>query len=307
MRPAIRTLLATTTAAAVLLSGLTAVAQDRYGPDPEFDDAYAYSRRGGERVERREAVQVGGESRYEQRGGGYVGEPAFYDDRDFGDDGYEDPPAYAGEPAYGDDGYGGRASTGGPLYAGDDDAERPARTGGPLYADEGYGRGDAYAYRERGGGSGYRREEYRSEGYSGRYEDGEYREERWAGGGGYEEGYGWRDDERGGERRVKRKWTCANAPVEKAWKMGCPGAGELRLSGDFFYGATGGVGPEYIDGGGGGGGGVAVAGAGAGAGAFAYAQAGASVNIRIGGGKRRGHPGKPGHPPKGGGGCGKCK
>jgi hypothetical protein len=101
-------------------------------------------------------------------------------------------------------------------------------------------------------------------------------------------------------------YRCPRSRDERDDRSAC---GEIRLSDGFFYGATGGVGPDYIDAGGGGGGGYVMVGGGANAGAGAYASARASVGVSIRIGGRRGgggHPEKPGggHPPKGGGGCG---
>jgi hypothetical protein len=69
--------------------------------------------------------------RYEDRGGGYVGEPAHY----------EEPRGYAGEPVYRD----GEVRTGGPLYA-----EREDRYGARRTAYEERG-GYSWGYEERGG------------------------------------------------------------------------------------------------------------------------------------------------------------
>jgi hypothetical protein len=194
--------------------------------------------------------------RYEDRGGGYVGEPAHY----------EEPRASVGEPVYRDE----PARTGGPLiydrpYAGEPAYhDEEVRTGGPLYAD----REDRYgarrtSYEERGG-------------YS------------W----GYEERGGWerrdgRDREDWGRERCRQRYDDRGRLLESC--------GEIRLSDSFFWGG-GGVGPEYIDGGGGGGGGYAEAGAGATAFASARASVGVSIRIGgkrgHGGGKPHGGCGK---------------
>lgn len=133
-----------------------------------------------------------------------------------------------------------------------------------------------------------------SDGYEeARYEEGYYEEELYA------DEY-WADDrddhyDRRRHKPCQPRYDDRGRAVERC--------GEVRLSDGFFWGG-GGVGPEYIDAGGGGGG-VVYAGAGASASASASAHASVGVSIRIGGGKRGHGGGKPGHPPKGGGGC--CK
>jgi hypothetical protein len=69
--------------------------------------------------------------RYEERGGGYVGEPAHY----------EEPRGYAGEPVYHDE----EVRTGGPLYADREDRYGARRT---SYEERG---GYSWGYEERGG------------------------------------------------------------------------------------------------------------------------------------------------------------
>ncbi|MBI1407772.1 MAG: hypothetical protein GC145_16790 [Caulobacter sp.] len=111
--------------------------------------------------------------------------------------------------------------------------------------------------------------------YEGRYDDGDWDDGDWT------------YDDRGG-LACERPARGRDRGGDYDDHAGC---GELRLPGSFFYGATGGVGPDYID-------------AGGGASAYASARASVGVSIRIGGG--RGRPGRPGggHPPRGGGGCG---
>lgn len=164
--------------------------------------------------------------------------------------------------------------------------------------------------------------------------DSRYAEEAWAGDDRYAERRAWEEEDEGFRyRREESGWREASADHyddrDRGWDnarddLACErprdrraddrhddhgrhdGCGEIRLPGSFFYGATGGVGPEYIDAGGGGGGVVIVGGsAGAGASAYASARASVGVSIRIGGGGR-GRPGRPGggHPLKGGCGCG---
>ncbi|HYE44752.1 MAG TPA: hypothetical protein VEA44_03160 [Caulobacter sp.] len=170
-------------------------------------------------------------------------------------------------------------------------------TGGYGYADESAWADDGYGYRDGRASADGDRDDYRYEngrgyeegyryeaGYDDRYEEGRYEEERWV------------DDRRDGHRGPKRKCQPRHDDRGRAIET----CGEVRLSDSFFWGG-GGVGPEYIDAGGGGGGGFAYAGAGASASAYASARASVGVSIRIGG--KRGHGGKPGHPPKGGGCC----
>ena len=148
----------------------------------------------------------------------------------------------------------------------------------------------AESVRRHGDRGGFRQEDARHYEGGGRYEEGYYEEELYA------DEY-WADD--GEDRYADRRHHKPCQPRFDERGRAVESCGEIRLSDSFFWGG-GGVGPEYVDAGGGGGG---IAYAGSEASAFASARASVGVSIRIGG--KRGHGGKPGHPPKGGGGC--CK
>lgn len=166
----------------------------------------------------------------------------------------------------------------------------------PVRQDDGYRQstsgGDAYSYQRREEGYGWQASHEESYGY--------------------EDGYAYQDQYDDAEEGYDDRQAPPCQPRYDNRGRVLQSCGEIQLSDGFFYGATGGVGPDYIDaGGGGGGGGIAYASSGSssGASAFASARASVGVSIRIGGG-RGGHPGKPGggggggHPGKGGCGCG---
>lgn len=152
-------------ASALALSPVLALAAQPYAPGYE-DDAYAYQRSGsgGEAYSYRRDVSehdgavVRGEVncqgyclppgykieepvRYEERGDGYVGEPAHY----------EEPRGYVDEPVYHHE----EARTGGPLYAEREDRYGARRT---SYEESG---GYSWGYEERSGWEG------RDDGYDG--------------------------------------------------------------------------------------------------------------------------------------------
>jgi hypothetical protein len=206
---------------------------------------------------------------------------------------------YGPEVSAGDEAYAyRRAAESGERYSYERrEGEAPANTG---CADRSRDRSDgaytcweaAESVRRRGDQGGYEsgvRYEERDRYEEARYEEDYYEEELYA------DEY-WAEDRYDDRRHQK---PCHPRLDERGRAIET--CGEIRLSDSFFWGG-GGVGPEYIDaGGGGGGGGFAYAGSEASA--YASARASVGVSIRIGG--KRGHGGKPGHPPKGGGGC--CK
>ncbi len=234
-----------------------------------------------------------------------VGEPVYQngppDDRN---DDRGPPRGYTGDPAYGGYGYSGYGPGPG------EDGYRPAegdgrghaefgRHGSSSYGSSGYSEQSHGVYTSRseqdyGYDSGWRAEGSRGEGRNEAYSGGAYSGDSRGYAGSSVERYdydsGWRiqgREEGGGPPRDCR-YARPDHPMPGPHEV-CPAMDHRGMHlPDSFFADSGGVGPDFINGGGGGGGGFVVVGSGARAGAFASASASARVSVGV---RARGHGG----------------